>query len=269
MARTVWRGYISFGLISIPVRLSVAARYSHIAFHEIHRTCGTRIHHQLYCPYDEQVVPRNEVALGYELDKEKYVLVEPSELKKIQPQSSSVAELVQFVKINEVDPIYFETSYLATPEQAGRQAYGLLVRTMEHMQSGAIARITIHQRERPILLRPYRDGLALHTLYYPKEIHMEREFGQNSADGLTKEEIKLGEQFARGLLKPFQPNEFGDEYRLRVEQLIESKRKGQAAPKQERPKKLAPVVDLMAALKRSLAKAPPAKAKPNKLKKTA
>ena len=94
MATTVWRGYIEFGLISVPVRLAVAARYSHISFREIHRTCGTSIHHQLYCPYDEQVVPRNEVALGYELDKEYYVLVEPAELKRIQPPSSSVAKII-------------------------------------------------------------------------------------------------------------------------------------------------------------------------------
>lgn|SRR5215472_3135844 len=271
MARAVWSGSISFGLISVPVRLFVAARYSHIAFHEIHRTCGTRIHHQLYCPYDEQVVPRNEIALGYELDKEKYVLVEPAELKKMQPASSSVAEIVQFVEIDEVDPIYFETSYLSMPEEAGGKAYALLVKTMEQMQSGAIAKITLHQRERPVLVRPYNDGLIFHTLYYPSEIHVERNFGQNTGKGLTKEEIRLGEQFARGLLKPFRPSEFHDEYRARVEQLIESKSKGSTAPKQEKAKRLAPVVDLMSALKESLAKNStlPAKAKQPKLKKTA
>jgi DNA end-binding protein Ku len=271
MARTVWRGSISFGLISVPVRLFVAARYSHIAFHEIHRACGTRIHHQLYCPYDEQVVPRNEIALAYELDKEQYVLVEPAELKKMQPASSSVAEIVQFVRIDEVDPIYFETSYLLMPEEAGRKAYALLVKMMEQMQSGAIAKITLHQRERPALLRPYNDGLMFHTLYYPSEIHMERGFGRNSGNGISKEEIRLGEQFARGLLKPFRPNEFNDEYRARVEQLIESKRKGHVAPKQEKAKRLAPVVDLMSALKESLANnsTSPAKAKQQRLKKTA
>jgi len=271
MARTVWRGYLSFGLISVPVRLYVAARYSHVAFHEIHRSCGTRIHHQLYCPYDEKVVPRSEVALGYETDKDDYVLVEPSELKKIQPTSSSVADIMQFVRLKEVDPVYFETSYLLMPEEAGQKAYTLLVKTMEGMDAGAIAKITMHQRERTVLVRPYENGLMLHTLYYPNEIHMERGFGENQGRGLSKEEVRLGEQFARGLLKPFHPAEFHDEYRDRVENLIENKRKGQPAPKQEKAKKLAPVVDLMAALKQSLANRPKAGARSRaaKLKKTA
>lgn len=271
MATSVWRGYISFGLISIPVRLFAAARYSHISFREIHRSCGTRIHHQLYCPYDERVVPRNEVALGYEVDKEHYVLVEPGELKKIQPRSSSVAEIIQFVRISEVDPIYFEASYQLMPEQAGKKACALLVKTMQEMRAGAIAKITIHQHEWTVLVRPYEGGLLLHTLFYPAEIHMERGFGQNSVKGLTKQEVRLGEQFARGLLKPFRPSDFKDEYRARVEQLIESKSNGHRVPARQKTKNLAPVVDLMSALKQSLAKRPAveAKEKPRKLKKIA
>jgi DNA end-binding protein Ku len=249
----------------------VAARYSHIAFHEIHRTCGTRIHHQLYCPYDEQVVPRDEVAMGYEVAKDNYVLLEPADLRKIEPASSSTAEIIQFVKITEVDPVYLETSYLLMPEEAGRKAYKLLAKTMEEMDYGAMAKITLHQRERPVLIRPYQKGLMLHTLYYPREIHMERGYGRDLGKELSKAEIKLGEQFARGLLKPFRPDELRDEYRWRVEQLIESKRKGRAAPKQEKRRKLAPVVDLMSALKESLAKSSPSsgKERPAKLKKTA
>jgi DNA end-binding protein Ku len=271
MARSVWRGHLSFGLISLPVRLFVAARYSHVAFHEIHRTCGTRIHHQLYCPHHEKVVPRDEVAMGYEIEKDKYLLVEPDELKKIQPASSSAAEIIQFVKLSEVDPVYFETSYLVMPEEAGRKAYGLLARTMDEMDCGAIAKVTIHQRERTVLLRLYKNGLMLHTLFYPSEIHAEHGFGENLGKEPSKQELKLAEQFASGLLKPFRPQEFKDEYRTRVEQLIESKRKGHAAPTHEKVKKLAPVVDLMSALKESLARRqmPPAKTKPRKLRKTA
>jgi DNA end-binding protein Ku len=271
MARSVWRGHLSFGLISVPVRLFVAARYSHTAFHEIHRTCGSRIRHQLYCPYHETVVPRDEVAMGYEVEEDKYILVESAELKKIQPESSTAAEIIQFVKIDEVDPVYLETSYQLMPEEAGRKAYALLVETMEQMQCGALAKITIHHHERTILVRPYNNGLVLHTLFYPSEIHMERGYGQDRGKEPSKEEIKLAEQFARGLLKPFHPNEFRDEYRSRVKQLIESKRKGHAVPKHEKAKKLAPVVDLMSALKESLAKKQTSagKVKPRTLKKTA
>ncbi|HYK38600.1 MAG TPA: Ku protein, partial [Candidatus Eremiobacteraceae bacterium] len=225
----------------------------------------------LYCPYDEQVVPRNEVALGYELDKEHYVLVERAELKRIQPPSSSVAEIIQFVKMNEMDPIYFETTYLVMPEEAGQKACALLLKTMQEMQAGAIAKITIHQHEWTILVRPYENGLLVHTLFYPDEIHLERGFGQSAGKGLSKEEIRLGEEFARGLLKPFRQSEFRDEYRVRVRQLIESKSNGRGVPTRQKAKNLAPVVDLMSALKESLANRPvsAAKTRERKLQKIA
>lgn len=270
MATTVWKGYITFGLISIPIRLYTAARETHIRFHEIHRECGTRIHQQLYCPYDERVVSRNEIALGYETGKDKYVLVEPSELKKIQPKSSRAMEIIQFVKMAEVDPIYFETSYFAVPEQGGERAYSLLMKTLEQMDYAALASVTLHQRERTVIIRPYDRGLTLQTIYYPNEIRSLPEYEQTSVKELKKQEIALGEQFAKTLVKPFRPQEFHDRYQERVEELVESKAKGSAAPKQQQPKRLAPIIDLMSALKKSLANAPAAKpAKQRKLRQTA
>ena len=270
MATTVWKGYITFGLISIPIRLYAAARDSHIRFHEIHRECGTRIHQQLYCPYDERVVSRNEIALGYETDKDKYVLVEPAELKKIQPKSSRAMEIMQFVKLTEVDPIYFETSYFAVPEEGGERAYGLLRKTLQHMNYAAVASVTLHQRERTVIIRPYEHGLTLHTIYYPNEIRVVQEYQRTDDKDLKKQEIALGEQFAKTLVKPFRPEQFHDSYQQRVEELIESKAKGIAAPKQQQTKRMAPVIDLMSALKKSLANAPAAKpAKPRKLRRTA
>jgi DNA end-binding protein Ku len=270
MASTLWKGHITFGLISIPVRLFAAARYAHTRFHEIHRECGTRIHHQLYCPYDERVVTRGEVALGYETDKDKFVLVEPAELKKIQPKSSQVMEIIQFAKLNEVDPIYFETSYFAVPEEGGKRAFDLLLRTLEDLEYAAVARITLHQRERVVIIRTYQKGLTLHSIYYPNEIQKVEQYKHPGLKDLKKQEIVLGEQFAKTLVQPFRPEEFHDQYQARVEELIESKAKGHAAPKQEQPKRLAPVIDLMSALKKSLANAPAAKpAKSKKLRRTA
>jgi len=271
MATTLWKGYITFGLISIPIRLYVAARNERTHFHEIHRECGTRIHHQLYCPYDERVVTRDEVALGYQTGKDTYVLVEPSELKKIQPKSSKVMEILQFVKLTDVDPIFFETSYFVVPDEGGQRAYGLLLKTLETMGYAAIAQLTLHQRERTAIIRPYQRGLALHTIYYPNEIHAVREYTQTNLKDLKKQEISLGEQLAKTLVKPFHPQEFRDEYQARVKQLIQSKSKGHAAPKQEQPKRLAPVIDLMSALKKSLANTPasPQSTKSRKLRRTA
>jgi DNA end-binding protein Ku len=253
MAASVWKGSISFGLVSVPIKLFAAARYSHISFHEVHRECGHRVQQQLYCPYDKRVVSRDEIVMGYEVDEDKMIVVDREELKKLQPASSSTMEILQFVKLSDVDPIFFETSYFSVPEEAGRRGYTLLLETMEEMKLAALAQVTMHQRERTVILRPYQGGLTLHTLYYPNEIHDVAGYGKNNATNLKKPEIALAEQFAKGLVAPFRPEQFHDEYRERVKKLIESKEKGTAAPKPEKTARLAPVVDLMTALKQSIA----------------
>jgi DNA end-binding protein Ku len=253
MAQSVWKGYISFGLVSVPIRLLSAARASHVQFHEIHRKCGSRVHQQLYCQHDKRVVSRDEVTMGFEFEKDQHVLVEPEELKKLQPTSSKAMDIVQFVKLSEVDPLYFETSYFSIPEAAGRRAYGLLLRTMVQLEIAAIAKFTLHQRERTVVIRPYQDGLTLHTIYYPNEIHSAADYGKDNPKDITKQEVTLAEQFAKALIKPFRPEQFRDEYQTRVLQLIKSKNKGQPAPQIDEGKKLAPVIDLMEALKKSIA----------------
>ena len=253
MAASVWKGTVSFGLVSVPIKLFVAARYSHISFHEVHRECGHRVQQQLYCPYDKRVVSRDEIVMGYEVDEDKMVIVDREELKKLQPASSSSMEILQFVKLSDVDPIFFETSYFSIPEEAGRRGYTLLLQTMEEMKVAALAQVTLHQRERTVILRPYRGGLTLHTLYYPNEIHNVAGYGKNNAANLKKPEIVLAEQFAKGLIAPFRPEKYHDQYQERVKKLIESKEKGTAAPKPEKTPRLAPVVDLMTALKQSIA----------------
>jgi DNA end-binding protein Ku len=253
MAASVWKGSISFGLVSVPIKLFAAARYSHISFHEVHRECGHRVHQQLYCPFDKRVVSRDEIVMGYEVDEDKMVVVDREELKKLQPASSSAMEILQFVKLSDVDPIYFETSYFSVPEEAGRRGYALLMETMEELKVAAIAQVTMHQRERTVIVRPYRGGLTLHTLYYPSEIRDVAAYGKNNPTNLKQPEISLAEQFAKGLVAPFRPEQFHDQYQQRVKKLIESKEKGTAAPKTEKTPRLAPVVDLMTALKQSIA----------------
>ena len=250
-----WKGYISFGLISVPIRLYPAARPSWVHFHEIHRECGSRVRQPLYCPRDQRVVSRDEIVMGYEVDKDKYVLVDPQELKKLAPVSSRAMEILQLVNLAEMDPIYYETSYFSVPEETGRRGYTLLLETMERMKLAAVAKLTIHQRERTVILRSYQHGLMLHTIYYPKEIHQRKEYGHEIAKNLRKGEIELAEQFAKALRKPFRPEQFHDEYQTRVQQLIESKLKGGTGPKPEKEKRIAPVIDLMSALKKSVRRA--------------
>ena len=121
MASTVWKGYVSFGLISVPIRLFVAAREEHIGFNQIHKECGTRVKQQLYCPHDERVVERSELAKGYQVDKDTYVLVTDEELKSLEAESSESMEIQQFVNLDDVDPVYYQTSYYTVPEDPGRR----------------------------------------------------------------------------------------------------------------------------------------------------
>jgi DNA end-binding protein Ku len=253
MAASTWKGFITFGLISVPIRLFAAARYSHISFHEVHRKCGNRVRQQLFCPYDEEVVPRDEIVMGYETDDGKMVIIDKEELKALAPQSSTEMEILQFVKLDEVDPIYFETSYFSVAEEAGRRAYALILNTMQQMKIAAIAKVTMHQRDRTVIIRPYDNGLAIHTIYYPNEIHEVPGYGKETPKSQNRQELSLAEQFAKSLIQPFHPEKFHDDYQERVRELIESKSKGKSMPKMEKGKKLAPVIDLMTALKSSLA----------------
>jgi len=263
VAASSWKGFITFGLISVPIRLFPAARYSHVRFHEVHKKCGHRVQQQLYCPYDEEVVTRDEIVMGYETEDGKMIIVDPAELKAIVPQSSTEMEILQFAKLDEVDPIYFETSYFAVPEEAGRRAYSLILGTMQQMKIAAIARVTMHQRDRTVIVRPYDQGLTVHTMYYPDDIHEAPGYGKDSKSQ-NRQELFLAEQFAKSLIKPFRPTEFHDGYQARIRQLIEDKSKGKSVPRIEKGKKLAPVIDLMSALKKSLANEKSANSKSQK-----
>jgi DNA end-binding protein Ku len=253
MASTVWKGYVSFGLISVPIRLFVAAREEHIGFNQIHKECGTRVKQQLYCPHDERVVERSELAKGYQVDKDTYVLVTDEELKSLEAESSESMEIQQFVNLDDVDPVYYQTSYYTVPEDPGRRAYALILQGMEQLKLGAIAKITLHQREQIVMIRPYNKGLVLHTLYYPAEVRQIAEYGQDEDLKLQKAEVDLAEQFMKQLTAKFEPEQFKDEYQTRVEELIERKEAGMVLKSEKHPKKhMAPVINLMDALKKSM-----------------
>jgi DNA end-binding protein Ku len=253
MASTVWKGYISFGLVSVPVRLYAAAREEHVSFNQIHEVCGSRIKQQIFCPVCDRVVERSELAKGYQVDRDAYVLVSGEELKTLEAGSSEAMEITQFVSLSEVDPIYYQSSYYSAPEDPGRRAYGLLLQAMEKLNVAAIAKVTMHQREQIVLMRPYHNGIILHTLYFPAEVRAIAEYGKTESMTLQKPEIALAEQFIQQLTAAFNPEQYKDEYQERVLALVETKRAGQVIAGQPQKAKLAPVIDLMEALKKSIA----------------
>jgi DNA end-binding protein Ku len=253
MASTVWKGYISFGLVSVPVRLYAAAREEHVSFNQIHEVCGSRIKQQTFCPVCQRVVERNELVKGYQVDRDSYVLVTSDELKTLEADSSEAMEIAQFVSLSEVDPIYYQASYYSAPEEPGRKAYGLLLQAMEKLNVAAIAKVTLHSREQIVLMRPYHRGIILHTLYFPAEVREIGEYGNSETKNLQKPELELAEQFIRQLTAKFEPEQYKDEYQQRVLDLVETKRAGQVVAGEPQKPKLAPVIDLMEALKKSIA----------------
>jgi DNA end-binding protein Ku len=169
-------------------------------------------------------------------------------------------EIVQFVKLPDVDPLYYQTSYFSVAEDPGRKAYSLIHKGMQDLKLGAIAKITLHQREQIVMIRPFEKGLVLHTLYYPEEIRAIAEYDNQPDVEVQKAEVELAEQFMKQLTGEFHPENFKDEYEGRVAQLIESKQGQAEVPGKQPKKKLAPVIDLMEALRKSMAQGPEAKA---------
>ena len=254
MAASVWKGMISFGLVSIPIRLYAAARTKRTYLHQIHDKCNTRLKQPLYCPTCDRIVDRSEVIKGYEYETGQYVLVDADEIKKITPPSGKTMEIITFLKENEVDPIYFDSSYFALPDQDAGKPYALLLKALEDTNKVGVAKVTMHQREYTVFIRARDNGLTLHTMYYANEIAAVEGYGRKYDARLRPEEVKLAEQLVQSLSAPFKPEQYRDEFQEQLNALIESKLKGKAVAVPARPTAKAPVIDMMEALKRSLAK---------------
>jgi DNA end-binding protein Ku len=252
MAASVWTGYLSFGLISIPVRLFSGARGAKISFHLLHREDNTRVKQQLYCPSDGRVVERNELVKGYEFRKGEYVVVEPEEIKKIEPKTAKTMEILEFVKQEEIDPVYFESSYYLAPEEAARKPYALLVRAMQGTDFVGIAKLAMHNREYTAFLRPYEKGLMLHTMYYQEEVREAPDFGAEHAK-LKEGEMKVAHQLIEALAAKWDPSKYHDTFEENVKKLIKARMEGKKIVAVEKPRASAAPTDLMAALKKSLA----------------
>src|SRR5437868_1656465 len=251
MAASVWTGYLTFGLISMPVRLFSGARSNHVSFHMLHRDDHVRVKQQLVCPEEDKVIGRDEIVKGYEFRKGEYVIIEPEELKRIEPKTAKAMEILEFVKASEIDPIYFESSYYLMPEEAGQRPYALLVRALEESEYVAIAKLSMHNREYTVFLRPYENGLMLHTMYYSGEVKRVENFGDIKVQ-LKDAEVKVAHQLIEALEAKWDPDKYYDTFEENVKKLIKARLEGREVTEVEKPRKPAPVVDLMAALKQSL-----------------
>lgn len=256
MASSVWTGYLTFGLISMPVRLFSGARGERVSFHMLHRKDHVRVKQQYICPDDGEVMDRgNDIVKGYEFRKGEYVIIDPAEIKAIEPKTAKAMEILEFVKQDEIDPVYFESSYYLMPEEAGRRPYALLTKAMHDAQYVGIAKLTMHNREYTVFLRPTAEGgIMLHTMYYQDEVREVEGFGEIVKNVEVKSaEIKVAHQLIEALAAQWEPEKYHDTFEENVKKLIEARIEGKNVIPIDKPKKPAPVADLMAALKESLA----------------
>jgi DNA end-binding protein Ku len=253
MATSVWKGYISFGLVSFPVRLFAAAREETVRFHMLHKKDLSRIKEVWYCAEEDKPVEKEHIVKGYEYEKGKYVVVEQEELKKVAPPTARVMEILQFVETSEVDPIVFDKSYYAQPDEAVSKPYSLLLHAMRETKQYAIAKVAMHNREHVVIIRPSSTGMVIHTMYYEHELHTSNQPSLPKQERYSAKEIELAKRLIETLSAPFKLEEYHDSYRENVMKLIEQKRKGEKVTPIRQPR-VAPVVDLMAALQASLNK---------------
>lgn len=254
MAAT-WKGFLTFGLISIPIQLSPAARSERISFNQLHSVCHSRLKQPLFCPTCEKFVDRSEVEKGYEYEKDQYLLFTKEELEEIEPESAKTMEILSFVKADEIDPVYFDSSYYAEPDEGGARAYNLLLDAMRKTGYSGIAKVTMHGRENIVIIRARDNGFTLHTMFYKNEIRSVSGASAPNQTDVKAAESKLATQLIESLAAPFDPDQYSDAYQQELEKLIEAKAHGTKLTIMPRAKH-EPVVDLMSALKQSLSKEP-------------
>src|SRR3954471_11190968 len=213
MASSVWTGYLTFGLISMPVRLFSGARGTRVSFNMLHRDDHARVKQQMICSEDGKVLSRDETVKGFEFRKGEYVVIEPDDIKRIEPKTAKAMEILEFVPADQIDPIYFESSYYLMPEEAGRRPYALLVKALEESEYVAIAKLAMHNREYTVFLRPYKNGMMLHTMYYKDEVREVEGFDDATKDVQVKDaEVKVAHQLIEALAADWEPKKYYDTF---------------------------------------------------------
>lgn len=252
MARAIWSGVITFGLISIPVSLTKATESHNYAFHLLHKTCDSRIKELKWCPHCQKELQMDDIVKGYEYTDGEYIEVTAKDFDALPLPSKNTIGLISFVDSAQIDPIYFDSTYYVAIDQKGAQKpYKLLAEAMKNKEVVALASIALRNRERMCMLRVLKDKLYLHTLIYEDEIR------ENNTDSpgkvtVTAKETKIAESLIDELTEDFDPGIFKDHYQEALDKLIKAKLKGS---KVRQPKKAQPaeIIDLMEALKRSVA----------------
>ena len=279
MARAIWSGAISFGLVNIPVKLYSAVSKKTVRFHQLDSKDNSRIQQKRVNPNTGDEVPYEQLVKGYELSPDRYVVIRPEELESVEPKKTRTIEIEDFVEIDQIDPIYYDHPYYLAPGQGAAKPYKLLLEAMKETGRVAIARVVIRSKEQLVAIRP-RDGvLTMETFLFGDEVVDPDDLGDDleavKDAKAAKKEVDMAQQLVESLSSDFDPSKYRDEYRETVIDMIERKAEGQEIAVQDAPEEPAEVPDLMAALEASISQSkrqskpkakPKAKAKPKKSK---
>jgi len=267
---SVWTGYLTFGMVTLPVRLFSGARGERVSFHLLHEPDHVRLKQQLVCPLHQRPVQRDEVVRGFEYGRDEFIVVGDEDIRRAAPVTQHQMEIVEFCHASDIDPVWFEASYYLTPESAGRRAYALLEDALRNTHRVGVCRVSMHNREYSAVLRPSdlaglppalakeggsprRHGLLLHTLYYLEELRVAEDFGvRTDADQPHPEELALAQKVVESRTHAFDPRRFHDRYRENLHQLISDRLEGRTRAVPKKPAQPAAVSDLLDSLKRSL-----------------
>ncbi|HVH51901.1 MAG TPA: Ku protein [Gaiellaceae bacterium] len=253
--RTIWNGSISFGLVNIPIGLALATQRNDVAFRTLHRECGTPIKQKRWCPFHEREVEPEELVKGWEVAKGEFVLVEESDLEAVALQRSQSIDILRFVKLVDVDPVFFDRTYYLAPANADaqRRPYVLLLRAMQESGTAAVGKFVLWNKENLCLIRPQGDALVLETLFFAEDVRSKEEIVDAvGATEIKKPELALAGQVIQSLIGEWKAEDFENEYRNDVRAMLDAKLKGEAIARPE-PVPETPVIDLMEALRRSVA----------------
>ena len=252
---SIGSGTISFGLVSIPIKMYTAASSAGVSFNLLHAKCGNRIKMQQFCPVCNEVVDRAGLVKGYEFAKDQYVRFTDEELKALEGEASKVIDIAEFVPLPTVDPIYFEKTFFLGPDKGGEKAYRLLADAMAKTDRVALAKFVMRGKESLVLIRPVQVGLMLHTMYFADEVRDFGEIDKGQSAKIREGELELAQRLIDELShEEFKPDHYQDDYRLRVLDLVNSKVEGKEVTAVGPEVQRAQVIDLMDALKQSLAK---------------
>jgi DNA end-binding protein Ku len=256
MARAIWSGVISFGLVTIPVRLVSAVRQKEVHFRQLHGPDGGRIQYRRFCEKEDREVSFQDIVKGYEIARDEYVVITDEEIERLAPERTRRIDLDRFVDLGEIDPVYYDATYYLAPDEQGERPYRLLQEAMSQSRRVAIGKFVMRDKEHVVAIRPLDGALALQTLFYADEVvETEKVVGVVKPADLDPRELRMAQSLIESLEDSFQPEQYHDEFREKVQQLAEQKAKGKEVVLAEEPARPAPVVDLMEALQASVEQA--------------